>query len=117
MVKRKQLPFGVYNVMLCLLVTAVFVLGVMCIQEAENRWYLKLDVSDDQVSKLSEYTLSRLEALEEDVTLHLVHRPGSSTLHDLQQETLLKMAAVCPRKMPGWPFCATPPLNCGQKKT
>ena len=92
---KKQMPFGLYNTLLCLLVAAVFVLGVTCLQAAEERWYLKLDVSDDRVSQLSDYTLSRLDALEEDVTLHLVHRPGSSTLFDLQQETLLKMAAEC----------------------
>lgn len=92
---KKQIPFGFYNIALCLLAAAVFVLGVMCIQAAEERWYLKLDVSDDQVSRLSDYTLSRLDALEEDVTLHLVHTAGSTTLYDLQQETLLKMAAEC----------------------
>ena len=94
---KKQMPFGLYNALLCLLVAAVFVLGVTCLRAAEERWYLKLDVSDDQVSQLSDYTLSRLDALEEDVTLHLVHRPGSTTLYDLQQETLLKMAAECNR--------------------
>lgn len=94
--KRKQLPFSLYNTALCLLVAAIFVLGVLCIQAAEEKWYLKLDVSDDQVTRLSDYTLSRLDALEEDVTIHLVHRPGSSTLYDLQQETLLKLAAECP---------------------
>lgn len=93
--KRKQLPFSLYNTILCLLVAAIFVLGVMCIQAAEEKWYLKLDVSDDQVTRLSDYTLSRLDALEEDVTIHLVHSPGSSTLYDLQQETLLKLAAEC----------------------
>lgn len=92
---KKQLPFALYNALLCLLAAAVFVLGVLCVQAAEERWYLKLDLSDDQVSRLSDYTRSRLEALEEDVTLHLIHSPGSSTLYDLQQETLLKMAAEC----------------------
>lgn len=93
--KKKQLPFSLYNAALCLLVALIFVLGVMCIQAAEEKWYLKLDVSDDQVTRLSDYTLSRLDALQEDVTIHLVHGPGSSTLYDLQQETLLKLAAEC----------------------
>lgn len=93
--KRKQLPFSLYNVALCLLVALIFVLSILCIQAAEEKWYLKLDVSDDQVTKLSDYTLSRLNALEEDVTIHLVHGPRSSTLYDLQQETLLKLAAEC----------------------
>lgn len=95
--KKKQLPFSLYNTLLCLLVTAVFVLSILCLQAAEEKWYLKLDVSDDQVTKLSDYTLARLDALEENVTLHIVHRAGSSTLYDLQQETLLKLAARCDR--------------------
>ena len=94
--KNKPMPFTLYNVLLCLLATAVMVLAVLCIQTAEERWYLKLDVSADRVTRLSDYTLTRLASLEEDVTLHLVHGPGSSTLYDLQQETLLKMAAECP---------------------
>ena len=94
---KKQLPFSLYNALLCLLAAALFVLGVLCIQTAEERWYLKVDVSTDQVTKLSDYTQSCLAALEEDVTLHLVHGAGSSTLFDLQQETLLKMAAECSR--------------------
>ncbi len=93
--KKKQLPFALYNLLLCLLVAVIFVLSVLCIQAAEEKWYLKLDVSDDQVTRLSDYTLSRLDALAEDVTIHLVHSPGSSTLYDLQQETLLKLAAEC----------------------
>lgn len=92
---KKQIPFSLYNALLCLLAAAVFVLSILCLQTAEEKWYLKLDVSGDQVTRLSDYTLSRLDALEEDVTLHLVHSPGSSTLYDLQQETLLKMAAEC----------------------
>jgi len=94
--KKRQMPFALYNALLCLLVAAVFVLSILCIQAAEEKWYLKLDLSGDQVTKLSDYTFSRLDALEEDVTIHLVHRPGSSTLYDLQQETLLKLAAECP---------------------
>lgn len=95
--KKKQMPFALYNALLCLLAVAVFVLATLCIQAAEEKWYLKLDVSGDQVTRLSDYTKSRLDVLEEDVTLHLVHSPGSSTLYDLQQETLLRMAAECPR--------------------
>lgn len=93
--KNKQMPFALYNALLCLLAAAVFVLGVMCVQAAEERYYLKWDVSEDRVTQLSDYTQSRLDALQENVTLHLVHSPGSSTLFDLQQETLLKMAAEC----------------------
>lgn len=93
--RNKQIPFALYNTLLCLMAVAVLVLGVLCIEAAEERWYLKLDVSADRVTRLSDYTQSRLDALEEDVTLHLVHSPGSSMLYDLQQETLLKMAASC----------------------
>ena len=95
--KKKQMPFALYNVLLCVLTAVVFILGVLCVQAAEERWYLKLDISTDKVTKLSDYTLSRLEALQEDVTIHIVHSPGSSTLYDLQQETLLKLAAECDR--------------------
>ena len=95
--KKKQLPFGIYNTLLCLMATVIFVLGALCVQAAEEKWYLKLDLSDDGVSRLSDYTLSRLEALEEDVTLHIIHSYGvPSDLYDLQSETLLKMAAECP---------------------
>lgn len=95
--KKRQIPFALYNVLLCALTAVVFILGVLCVQAAEERWYLKLDVSPDKVTKLSDYTLSRLDALQEDVTIHIVHSPGSSTLYDLQQETLLKLAAECDR--------------------
>ena len=96
--KKKQLPFGLYNALLCLMAAIIFVLGVMCVQAAEEKWYLKIDLSDDGVSRLSDYTRSRLEALEEDVTLHIIHSYGiASDLYDLQSETLMKMAAECPR--------------------
>lgn len=96
--KKKQLPFGLYNTLLCLMAAIIFVLGVMCVQAAEEKWYLKIDLSDDGVSRLSDYTRSRLEALEEDVTLHIIHSYGiASDLYDLQSETLMKMAAECPR--------------------
>lgn len=95
---KKQFPFGLYNVLLCLMAGVIFVLAVLCVQATEERWYLKLDLSDDGVSRLSDYTLSRLDALEEDVTLHIVHTYGASdNLYDLQSETLMKMAAVCSR--------------------
>jgi len=98
MKKNKQLPFGMYNALLCLMATVIFVLSVLCAQAAEEKWYLKLDLSDDGVSRLSDYTLSRLEALEEDVSLHIIHSYGvPSDLYDLQSETMMKMAAECPR--------------------
>ena len=74
--KKKKLPFGLYNALLCLMAAIIFVLGVMCVQAAEEKWYLKIDLSDDGVSRLSDYTRSRLEALEEDVTLHIIHSYG-----------------------------------------
>lgn len=98
MKKKWQLPFGLYNTLLCLMAAAIFLLAILCVQAAEEKWYLKLDLSDDQVSELSDYTRSRLDALEEDVTLYAVHTYGmSSDLYDLQSETLMKMAAECPR--------------------
>ena len=48
--KKKQLPFGLYNALLCLMAAIIFVLGVMCVQAAEEKWYLKIDLSDDGVS-------------------------------------------------------------------
>ena len=95
---KKQFPFGLYNALLCLMAAVIFVLSALCVQSAEEKWYLKLDLSDDGVSRLSDYTLSRLDTLEEDVTLHIIHTYGASDhLYDLQSETLMKMAAVCPR--------------------
>jgi len=64
--KKRQMPFALYNALLCLLVAAVFVLSILCIQAAEEKWYLKLDLSGDQVTKLSDYTFSRLDALAAD---------------------------------------------------
>ena len=98
MKKQWNLPFGLYNALLCLMAAVIFLLAAMCVQSAEEKWYLKLDLSDDGVSELSEYTRARLDALTEDVTLHIVHTYGmSSNLYDLQSETLMKMAAECPR--------------------
>lgn len=96
MKKSRQLPFALYNIALCAMAAIIFILAILCVQAAEEKWYLKLDVSDDKVSHLSDYTLSRLDVLQEDVTLYHVHTPGASTtLYDLQAETLLKLAAEC----------------------
>lgn len=94
--KKRRLPFGVYNVLLCLLATALAVLVCLCAERAEQRYYLKWDISDSRVSELSDYTLSRLEVVDEPVTLFLVYSSGvSDTLRSLQEETLAKMASIC----------------------
>ncbi|MGN0754405.1 MAG: Gldg family protein [Aristaeellaceae bacterium] len=94
--KRSNLPFGVYNLVLCGLVVCAVVLLCLCAEEAEERYYLKWDVSDDRVSALSDDTMSRLSALDSAVTVCPVYTPGNSTsLRDLQTETLLRMAAAC----------------------
>lgn len=94
--KKQRIPFSVYNVLLCVLAAMVAVLLCLCVQEAEEKYYLKWDVSDDGISQLSDYTLSRLDSLRQSVRLILVHSPGAeSSLRDLQLETLYKMASVC----------------------
>ena len=94
---KRKMPFSLYNALLCLLVAVIFVMSVLCLQTAEERWYLKADLSDDQISRLSDYTLSRLNALTENVSIYLVRSQRGSSLLDLQQETLLKIAAECER--------------------
>ena len=57
---------------------------------------MKLDVSPSGVTNLSDYTLSRLHALDEDVLLYPVYTSGyDSTVRDLVTETLNKMSAEC----------------------
>lgn len=94
MKKEERVPFKVYNALLCLLAAAAALLVCLCVEAAEKRWYWKLDISDSRVSELSEYTLSHLDALTEDVTLYPVWSAGSAdSLRDLQLETLYRMAA------------------------
>ena len=96
--KTKQFPFAVYNGLLCLGAVLIAVLVCLCAQAAEERWYLKWDLSDDQISHLSDYTLERLSALEENVTIYAVYTAGTTgDLRDLQTETLGRMAAVSGR--------------------
>lgn len=96
MMKKNNIPFGVYNLLLCVLAVVLAMLLCLCAQAAEDRYYLKWDVSDDQLSVLSDYTLNRLSALQEDVVIYPVYHAASGTLKDLQTETLLKLAAECP---------------------
>lgn len=94
--KKKELPYGLYHLLTCLLAVVMAVLLVLLSQRAEEKWYLKLDVSPSGVTKLSDYTLSRLNALEEDVLLYPVYTSGyDSTVRDLLTETLSKMSAEC----------------------
>ncbi len=96
--KKQRLPFGLYNALLCLLAGAIMVLVCLCVQSAEKRWYLKWDVSDDQLSVLSDYTQEQLSALTQDITLYQLLSPGTQNdVADLQTETLQKMAATCAR--------------------
>ena len=95
---KKQMPFALYNALLCLLTAAVLALACLCVEAAEERFYLKWDVSADRVSELSEYTMEKLNTLSQDVVFYPVYSSAlSSDLCDLQTETLLKMAAVCER--------------------
>ena len=92
------MPFALYNALLCLLTAAVLALACLCVEAAEERFYLKWDVSADRVSELSEYTMEKLNTLSQDVVFYPVYSSAlSSDLRDLQTETLLKMAAVCER--------------------
>ena len=94
--KKKSMPYGVYHLLTCVLAVVMAVLAVLVSQRAEEKWYLKLDVSPSGVTNLSDYTLSRLHALDEDVLLYPVYTSGyDSTVRDLVTETLNKMSAEC----------------------
>ena len=94
--KKKSMPYGVYHLLTCVLAVVMAVLVVLVSQRAEEKWYLKLDVSPSGVTNLSDYTLSRLHALDEDVLLYPVYTSGyDSTVRDLVTETLNKMSAEC----------------------
>lgn len=94
--KKHGLPLGIYQLILCALVVLAAALLCLCADAAEQRYYLKWDVSQDHISTLSDYTLDRLAALQSDVVIHPVYASGSTgSLKDLQSETLLKMASVC----------------------
>lgn len=98
MMKKRRMPFPLYNAALCALAVLAAVLLCLCVQAAEDRYYLKWDVSPDGMTILSDYTLARLAALDQDVTLYSVHTPGvSSTVYDRQMETMRRMASVCSR--------------------
>ncbi len=89
---KRTCPFGLYHVLLSLLTTAAAILLCLCAELAEERYYLKWDVSSTQVSRLSDYTLAQLEGLTEPVTIYPVYTAGSTlSLKDLQTETLLTM--------------------------
>lgn len=95
---KKQLPFAIYNALLCVLTAAALLFACLCVEAAEEKYYLKWDVSPDRVSELSEYTLEKLNALSQDVVFYPVYASAlSSDLRDLQTETLMKMASVCQR--------------------
>lgn len=85
-------PFGLYHALLYLLATAAAILLCVCAERAEERYYLKWDVSATRVSSLSDYTLAQLENLAQPVTIYPVYTAGSTlSLKDLQTETLLRM--------------------------
>lgn len=93
--KKERIPFQVYNILLCLLAAVAAALVCIGAQEAEERWYLKLDVSESRVSELSEYTRRHLDSLEQNVTIYPVWSAGAmDSLRDLQLETLYRMAAL-----------------------
>lgn len=94
--KKTHLPYGLYHLLTCLLAVVMAVLLVLISQRAEEKWYLKLDVSPSGVTQLSDYTRAHLNALEEDVLLYPVYTAGyDSTVRDLLTETLSKMSAEC----------------------
>lgn len=94
---KRTMPYGLYHLLTCFLAVVMAILLCLVAERAEEKWYLKLDVSADGVTQLSEYTQSHLDALSEDVWLYAVYPSGhDSTLRDLLTETLSKMTAVCP---------------------
>lgn len=96
--KKKPMPFTLYNALLCLAAVVITVMVCLVAREAEKKWYLKWDVSESRLSRLSDYTMDRLAALDEEVTLSLVYPAGAEdALRDLQLETLGRMAAACPK--------------------
>jgi hypothetical protein len=93
--KKHTMPYGLYHFLTCFLAIVIAVLVCLVSERAENRWYLKADVSSDNVTVLSDYTLAKLDALQEDVMIYPVYPAGyDSTIRDLVTETLGKMSAV-----------------------
>lgn len=93
---KKTMPFALYRILACLLAACVFVLGVSVVTALEDRYYLKLDVSEGGVSELSAYTLEKLDALSDDVSVFTVWTPNNTSfLRDLQEELLKRMSSVC----------------------
>lgn len=43
--KKESMPYGVYHLLTCVLAVVMAVLVVLVSQRAEEKWYLKLDVS------------------------------------------------------------------------
>ena len=54
--KKESMPYGVYHLLTCVLAVVMAVLAVLVSQRAEEKWYLKLDVSPSGVTNLSDYT-------------------------------------------------------------
>ncbi len=94
---NKGMRFPLYNLLLCLLAVIFCILLCLCFQAAEDRWYLKWDLSPDRLSALSDYTTEKLKSLDTEVSVYLVHTPGThSSLLDLVQETLSRMRSINP---------------------
>lgn len=95
---KKTMPFAIYRILAALLAVCVFVLAISLISTLEDRYYLKLDVSDSGVSELSPYTTEKLEELSSDVSVYTVWSANNTSfLKDLQTELLKRMCSVCSR--------------------
>lgn len=93
---KKTMPYALFRPLACLLAVCVFVLGVCAVTALEDRYYLKLDVSESGVSELSAYTMEQLDALSSRVSVFTVWSPNdTSFLRDLQEELLKRMSSVC----------------------
>lgn len=93
---KKTMPYALYRILACILATCVFVLGVSLASVLEDRYYLKLDVSESGVSELSDYTMEQLDSLSSRVSVFTVWSPSNTSfLRDLQEELLKRMSSVC----------------------
>ena len=51
---KRTMPAGLYRALACLLAAAAAALCCLCLEAAEEKYYLKWDVSPQQVSRLSD---------------------------------------------------------------
>lgn len=75
--RRKRFRIGGYAALLTVLFIAVVVLVNVGVKAVEDNWALRLDLSYNNLTRLSDQTVSALRSLDEDVTFYVLAAPGS----------------------------------------